>query len=87
MPCVPLVTRDPSAETLAERPLSASGHEAVSARSTDAAIRSLFKVRIHAAVVDSAVGEQLLREFCSRIRSGNDNYPIALLTAARASRL
>jgi two-component system OmpR family response regulator len=87
MACVLLVTRDPSMETLAERALSASGHEVISARSSEAAIRSLFKVRIHAAVVDSAIGEQQVKEFCSRIRSGNDSYPIVLLTPAGASRL
>jgi two-component system OmpR family response regulator len=84
MSCVLLVTRDPSTETLAESALSASGHEVITVRSSDAAIRSLFNVRIDAAVVDSAIGEQGVKEFCGWLRSGNDSYPIVFLTPAGA---
>lgn len=84
MSCVLLVTRDPGTEALAERALSAGGHEVITMRSSDAAIRSLFNVRTDAAVVDSAISEQEVKQFCGWLRSGNDRYPIVFLTAAGA---
>ncbi len=84
MSCVLLVTRDPSTETLAERALSGAGHEVITAGGSGAAIRSLFNVRVDAAVVDSAIGEQEMKEFCGWLRSSNDSYPIVLLTPAGA---
>jgi len=84
MSCVLLVARDPSTATLAERALSAGGHEVITVRSCDAAIRSLFNVCIDAAVVDSAIGEEEVKEFCSWLRSGNESYPIVFLTPAGA---
>ncbi len=82
MPCVLLVTRDPSTETLAERALSASGHEVIAVRTSEAAIRRLSNVHIDAAVVDSAIGQRGVKEFCSWLRSGKDSSPIVLLTSA-----
>jgi len=84
MSCVLLVTRDPSTERLTERSLSAGGHEVITAHSSDAAIRSLFNVHIDAAVVDSAIGEQEVKEFCGWLRSSNESRPIVLLAPAGA---
>lgn len=84
MSCILLVTRDPSTETLAERALSAGGHEVIAVHSSNAAIRSLYSVRIDAAVVDSAIGEREVKELCSWLRSDNDSYPVVLLTPAGA---
>jgi two-component system OmpR family response regulator len=84
MSCVLLVAHDPSTATLAEHALSAGGHEVITVRSSDAAIRSLFNVRIDAAVVDSAIGEEEVKEFCGWLRSSSDNCPIVLLTPAGA---
>jgi hypothetical protein len=71
-----LLTRDPNTETLAERALSSGGHQVISVRTSEAAIRSLFNVRIDAAVVDSAIGEQEVKEFCG--------CPAAAMTATRS---
>lgn len=79
-----LVTPDPSTEALAARALSASGHEIITVRSSDAAIRSIFNVRIDTAVVDSAIGEQEMKKFCGRLRSDGDSHSIVLLTSSGA---
>lgn len=84
MSCVLLVSRDPGTETLTERALSAGGHEVVTAGSSDAAIRSLFNVRVDAAVVDSSIGEHEVKEFCDWLRSSNDWHPVVLLAPAGA---
>jgi DNA-binding response OmpR family regulator len=84
MSCLLLVTRDPSTETLAERALSGGGHEVITAGSSNAAIRSLFNVRIDAAVVDSAIGEEEVTEFCGWLRDSNDCHPVVLLAPAGA---
>lgn len=84
MSCVLLVARDPSTATLAERTLSAGGHQVITVDSSDAAIRSLFNVCIDAAVVDSAIGEEEVKELCGWLRSGNESYPIVFLTPAGA---
>lgn len=84
MSCVLLVSRDPSTQTLAEHALSAGGHEVITVGSSGTAIRSMFSVRIDAAVVDSAIGEDELKEFCGWLRSSNDSYPVVFLAPAGA---
>ena len=51
MSSVLVVTRDPSTETLALRALSTAGHEVISARASDAAIRSLLNVNVDAVIL------------------------------------
>ena len=82
MSCVLLISRDASTEVLAERALMSGGHEVIAAASCDAAIRSLFNVRVDAVVLDSAVGEDEVKEFCGWLQSGNGSYPMVFLAAA-----
>ena len=84
MTCVLLVTRDRSTEVLAERALVAGGHEVIAADSSDAALRSLLNVRVDAAVLDTAVGEEAMGEFCSWLRSSGSSCPIVFLASAGA---
>src|SRR3989337_756406 len=84
MTCVLLVTRDRSTEVLAERALVASGHDVIAANSTDAALRSLLNVRVDAAVLDTAVGEEAMAEFCSWLRSTGTDCPVVFLASPGA---
>ena len=84
MSSVLLVTRDASTEVLAERALLSGGHEAVTASGCDAAMRSMFNIRIDAVVVDNAIGEDEVKELCGRLQSGNGSYPVVFLTSASA---
>jgi two-component system OmpR family response regulator len=84
MSSVLLITPDASTEALAERALVTGGHDVVTAASCDAAMRSLFNVRIDAIVVDGAVGESEVKEFCVRLETGDGKYPLVFLTSASA---
>lgn len=84
MSCVLLITPDASTETLAERALVTGGHDVVTAGGCDAAMRNLFNVRIDAIVVDGAVGEGEVKEFCGRLETGDGRYPLVFLTSASA---
>ena len=84
MTCVLLVTRDRSTEVLAERALVAGGHEVIAADSSDAALRSLLNVRVDAAVLDTAVGEEAMAEFCSWLRSTGTDCPVVFLASPGA---
>ena len=84
MSSVLLVTRDTSTERLAEHALASVGHEVITAGSCGAAIRSLFNVSVDVVVMDSAIGEAEMKEFCAWLRSGNGSYPVVFLTVASA---
>ncbi len=84
MSCVLVVTQDTSTEVLARRALESGGHEVVTTNSCDAAMRTLFNVSVDAVVVDSAVGDDELRELCASLKSGNEDYPVVFLTSAGA---
>ncbi len=84
MSSILLITRDASTEVLAERALVSGGHEVITVPGAGAAIRSLFNVRVDAVVVDSAVGEEELKEFRGWLQSGNGSYPIVFLASAGA---
>ncbi|MDO8614077.1 MAG: response regulator transcription factor [Dehalococcoidia bacterium] len=84
MTCVLLITRDRGTEVLAERALAAGGHDVIAAHSTDAALRSLLNVRIDAAVLDTAVGEEAMSEFCSWLRSMETSCPVVFLASPGA---
>src|SRR3990170_4831981 len=84
MTCVLLITRDRGTGVLAERALVAGGHDVIAADSTDAALRSLLNVRIDAAVLDTAVGEEAMSEFCSWLRSTETNCPVVFLASPGA---
>src|SRR3970040_2121200 len=81
MPCVLLTTGDGGTGVRAERALVAGGHDVIAADSTDAALRSLLNVRIDAAVLDTAVGEEALSEFCSWLRSTETSCPVVFLAS------
>jgi len=84
MTCVLLITRDRGTGVLAERALVAGGHDVIAADSTDAALRSLLNVRIDAAVLDTAVGEEAMSEFCSWLRSTETSCPVVFLASPGA---
>jgi two-component system OmpR family response regulator len=84
MSCVLLITRDRGTEVLAERALAAGGHDVIAAGSTDAALRSLLNVRVDAAVLDTAVGEEAMGEFCSWLRSTEASCPVVFLASPGA---
>lgn len=84
MSSVLLITRDASTQVLAERVLASGGHEVITVDSSDAAIRSLFNVRVDTVVIDSSVEEDEMREFRSWLQSGNGSYPIIFLASAGA---
>jgi DNA-binding response OmpR family regulator len=84
MSTVLVVTRDSSTEVLTEHALVSSGHEVITVHSSDAAIRSLFNVHIHTIVLDSAVGEAEVKEFCHWLQSGDGTYPVVFLAPAGA---
>ena len=84
MSSVLLVTRDASTERLTESALASAGHEVITADSCGAAIRSLFNVSIDVVVMDSAIGETEMEEFCGWLRSGDGSCPVVFLTAASA---
>ena len=84
MSSILLITRDRSTEVLAERALVAGGHDVIAADSTDAALRSLLNVRIDAAVLDTAVGEEAMSEFCSWLRSTETSCPVVFLASPGA---
>jgi DNA-binding response OmpR family regulator len=67
-----------------ERALAAGGHDVIAADSTDAALRSLLNVRIDAAVLDTAVGEEAMSEFCSWLRSMETSCPVVFLASPGA---
>ena len=84
MSSVLLITRDRRTEVLAERALVAGGHDVIAADSTDAALRSLLNVRIDAAVLDTAIGEEAMSEFCSWLRSTAASCPVVFLASPGA---
>ncbi len=83
MPAVLLVTNDPSAEGLVQKCLASLGYEVVTASSAEAAVRGLFTVKVDAAVVDAALGEEL-EWLCERLRSADGAPAIVFLAAASA---
>lgn len=84
MSCLLLLTRDRTTQALAERSLNAAGHEVVCSASANAAIRSLFSLRVDAVVVDSAIGEAEVKQFCAWRRNSEGTYPIVFLAPAGA---
>src|SRR3989337_232264 len=84
MTCVLLITRDRGTGVRAGRALAAGGQDVIAADSTDAALRSLLNVRIDAAVLDTAVGEEAMSEFCSWLRSMETSCPIVFLASPGA---
>jgi len=84
MSSVLVVTRDPSTEVLAERALVSGGHDVITANGSNTAIRSLFNVHVDAIVLDSAVGDAEVKEFCRWLQSGNGSYPVVFLAPAGA---
>lgn len=83
MPAVLLITSDPSTEELIHRGLDNLGYEVVTASSAEAAIRSLFNVRIDAAVLDTALREDLDR-LSQRLRGTDGALPVIFLASAGA---
>ncbi len=83
MPAVLLVTKDASTEGLVQRSLGGLGYEVITASSAEAAIRGLFSVKVDAAVVDTAVGEDL-DWLCQRLRGADGSPPIVFLASASA---
>ena len=83
MPAVLLVTRDASTETLIQGGLGSLGYEVVAAHGSDAAVRSLFSVKVDAAIVDSSLGEDL-DWLCQRLRGTEGELPVVFLTDAGA---
>lgn len=84
MTCVLLITRDRGTGVLVERALVAGGHDVIAADSTDAALRSLLNIRIDAAVLDTAVGEEAMNEFCSWLGSTEASCPVVFLASPGA---
>jgi two-component system OmpR family response regulator len=84
MSSVLVLTRDPGLEVLTERALASGGHEVIPVNGSDAAIRSLFNIHIDTIVLDSAIGEAEVKEFCRWLQSGNGNYPVVFLAPAGA---
>ncbi len=82
MSSILVVTRDSSTEVLTERALISGGHEVITAQSSDAAIRSLFNVRVEAVVVDSAIGDDEVKNLCGWLKTSESDYPIVYLAAA-----
>ncbi len=83
MPAVLLVTRDASAEELTQRSLGSLGYEVVSVPNSEAAIRSLFSVKVDAAVVDAALGEDL-DWLCQRFHGTDGSLPVVFLASSAA---
>ena len=85
MSSVLVVTRDPSTETLALRALSSAGHEVISARASDAAIRSLLNVSVDAVILDGGIGIDEVKELRGWLRTANGSCPVVFL-ASRSAR-
>lgn len=83
MPAVLLISKDPSTEGLVQKSLASLGYEVVTASSAEAAMRGLFTVKVDAAVVDAALGEDL-EWLCQRLRGTDGTLAIVFLTAASA---
>src|SRR3990172_3053269 len=83
MPAVLLVTRDASTETLIQGGLGSLGYEVVAAHGSDAAVRSLFSVKVDAAIIDSSLGEDL-DWLCQRLRGTEGGLPVVFLADAGA---
>ncbi|MBI2912321.1 MAG: response regulator transcription factor [Chloroflexi bacterium] len=83
MPAVLLITNDPSAEGLVQKSLATLGYEVVTASTAEAAMRGLFTVKVDAAVVDAALGEDL-EWLCQRLRGTDGALAIVFLASAGA---
>ena len=59
MPALLLVTSDPAAEELIQRGLGGVGYEVVATANCEEAIRTLFRVKIDAVVIDTALGDDV----------------------------
>ncbi len=83
MPTVLVVTNDPSTEELIRAGLANLGYEVVATASSEAALRSLFSVRIDATVVDTTLREDIER-LCRGLRDADGALPIIFLASPSA---
>ena len=83
MPALLLFTSDPAAEELIQRGLGGVGYEVVATANCEEAIRTLFRVKIDAVVIDTAIGDEV-DWLCQRLHGADGALPVVFLAAASA---
>lgn len=83
MPTVLLIFKDPSAEEMIHESLGNVGYDVVVASNSEAAVRSIFSVKVDVVVVDVVLGDQMewLRQ---RLRNSDGALPVVFLAPAAA---